>query len=146
VERLALYPYLTHYRVFRALLRYAALAAHQPPGRRARPRQKLAQLAIEFQVARLLTYRAVWLRSQGHRPDCEAAQVKLFNSEMAQRLYQVAMELVGLHAQLRGDSARAVLSGVVAQGYLSTVQETIGAGTSEVQRNIIAGRGLGLPR
>jgi alkylation response protein AidB-like acyl-CoA dehydrogenase len=97
-------------------------------------------------VARLLTYRAVWLRSQGHRPDWQAAQVKLFNSEMAQRLYQVAVEVVGLHAQLRGDSARAVLSGVVAQGYLSTVQETIGAGTSEVQRNIIAGRGLGLPR
>ena len=147
VERLALYPYLTHYRVFRALLRYAAQMGDEMPGHRARLRQKLAELAIEFQVARLLTYRAVWLRSQGgRRPDWEAAQVKLFNSEMAQRLYQVAVEVVGLHAQLRGDSARAVLSGVVAQGYLSTVQETIGAGTSEVQRNIIAGRGLGLPR
>jgi len=145
VERLALYPYLTHYRVFRALLRHAA-EAHQTPGRRARLRHKLAQLAIEFQVARLLTYEAVWLRSQGHRPDWQAARVKLFNSEMAQRLYQVAVELVGLHSQLRGDSARAVLSGVVAQGYLSTVQETVGAGTSEIQRNIIAGRGLSLPR
>jgi alkylation response protein AidB-like acyl-CoA dehydrogenase len=147
VERLALYPYLSHYRVFRALLRYAAQMADGTPGHRDRLRQKLAELAIEFQVARLLTYRAVWLRSQGgRRPDWEAAQVKLFNSEMAQRLYQVAVEVVGLHAQLRGDSARAVLSGVVVQGYLSTVQETIGAGTSEVQRNIIAGRGLGLPR
>jgi alkylation response protein AidB-like acyl-CoA dehydrogenase len=145
VERLALYPYLSHYRVFRALLRYAQ-TAYLSPGRRARLRQKLAELAIEFQVARLLTYRAVWLRSQGRRPDWEAAQVKLFNSEMAQRLYQVAVELVGLYAQLRGDSARAVLSGVVAQGYLSTVQETIGAGASEVQRNIIASRGLDLPR
>jgi alkylation response protein AidB-like acyl-CoA dehydrogenase len=145
VERLALYPYLTHYRVFRALLRYAA-EAYQTTGRRVRLRHKLAQLAIEFEVARLLTYQAVWLRSQGHRPDWQAARVKLFNSEMAQRLYQVAVELVGLHAQLRGDSARAVLSGVVAQGYLSTVQETVGAGTSEIQRNIIAGRGLGLPR
>jgi len=145
-ERLALYPYLTHYRVFRALLRHATQATHGRPGRRARLRQKLAELAIEFQVARVLTYRAVWLRSQGHRPDWEAAQVKLFNSEMAQRLYQVATELVGLHAQLRGESVRAILSGVVAQGYLSTVQETIGAGTSEVQRNIIASRGLRLPR
>jgi alkylation response protein AidB-like acyl-CoA dehydrogenase len=129
VERLALYPYLTHYRVFRARLR-----------------QKLAALAIEFQVARFLTYRAIWQRSLGRHPDWEAAQVKLFNSEMAQRLYQVAVETVGLHAQLRGDSQRAVLSGVVAEGYLSTVQETIGAGTSEVQRNIIAARGLNLPR
>jgi alkylation response protein AidB-like acyl-CoA dehydrogenase len=147
VERLALYPYLTHYRVFRALLRYATHTAGHLPGQRARLRQKLAQMAIEFQVARFLTYRAVWLRSLGHRrPDWEAAQVKLFNSEMAQRLYQVAVEIVGLHAQLRGDSARAVLSGVVAQGYLSTVQDTIGAGTSEVQRNIIAARGLSLPR
>jgi alkylation response protein AidB-like acyl-CoA dehydrogenase len=147
VERLALYPYLTHYRVFRALLRYAAQVVRDQPSRRARLRQELAQMAIEFQVARVLTYRAVWLRSLGRRrPDWEAAQVKLFNSEMAQRLYQIAVEIVGLHAQLRGDSARAVLSGVVAQGYLSTVQETIGAGTSEVQRNIIAMRGLGLPR
>jgi alkylation response protein AidB-like acyl-CoA dehydrogenase len=146
VERLALYPYLTHYRVFRALLRYASQTALCPPERRARVRQKLAQLAIEFQVARFLTYRAIWQRSLGRHPDWEAAQVKLFNSEMAQRLYQVAVEIVGLHAQLRGDSARAVLSGVVAQGYLSTVQETIGAGTSEVQRNIIAARGLNLPR
>jgi hypothetical protein len=145
-ERLALYPYLTHYRVFRALIRHAPEATRASPGRRRRLRQKLAELAIEFQVARVLTYRAVWLRSQGQRPDWEAAQVKLFNSEMAQRLYQVAMELVGLHAQLRGDSARAVLSGVAAQGYLSSVQETIGAGTSEVQRNIIAVRGLSLPR
>jgi alkylation response protein AidB-like acyl-CoA dehydrogenase len=145
-ERLALYPYLTHYRVFRALLGYTARTTHGQPARRAGLRQKLAQMAIDFHVARLLTYRTVWLRCQGQRPDWEAAQVKLFNSEMAQRLYQVAVEVVGLHAQLRGDSARAVLSGVVAQGYLSTVQETIGAGTSEVQRNIIAMRGLGLPR
>ena len=146
VERLALYPYLTHYRVFRALLRYAAQMPRNQPSRRAPLRQKLAQMAIEFQVARVLTYRAVWMRSRGRRPDWEAAQVKLFNSEMAQRLYQVAVEIVGLYAQLRGDSARALLSGVVAQGYLSTVQETIGAGTSEVQRNIIAMRGLSLPR
>jgi alkylation response protein AidB-like acyl-CoA dehydrogenase len=146
VERLALYPYLTHYRVFRALLRYVSQAGYHAPAGRARLRQKLAALAIEFQVARFLTYRAIWQRSLGRHPDWEAAQVKLFNSEMAQRLYQVAVETVGLHAQLRGDSQQAVLSGVVAEGYLSTVQETIGAGTSEVQRNIIAARGLNLPR
>jgi alkylation response protein AidB-like acyl-CoA dehydrogenase len=72
--------------------------------------------------------------------------VKLFNSELAQRLYQVAIALLGPYGALREGSGWAPWQGAVAHGYLSVVQETVGAGTSEVQRNIIALRGLGLPR
>ena len=72
--------------------------------------------------------------------------VKLFNTEFAQRLYLAGVALLGMYGQLREGDARAPISGSIAHEYLSTVQDTIGAGTSEVQREIIALRGLGLPR
>jgi alkylation response protein AidB-like acyl-CoA dehydrogenase len=109
-------------------------------------RQRLAGMAIEFEVARLLTYRAQWLRSKGHQLTYEAALVKAFNTEMTQRLCLVAMEVVGLYGGLLPSSARTVLGGIVAHGYLDAVQGTIGAGASEVMRDIIARAGLGLPR
>jgi alkylation response protein AidB-like acyl-CoA dehydrogenase len=57
------------------------------------------------------------------------------------------MRLIGLHGQLnsRGD-AHAPLSGRLSRAYLAASSSTIGGGTSEIQRNIIATRGLGLPR
>jgi len=148
VERLALYPYGSHYRVFRALLRYCHEVRRGGDTLLSVPRvrQQLADLAIEFEVARVLTYRAAWRRERGERLEYEAAQVKLFNSELAQRLYRAAVAIVGPVALLWGGSPRSEMAGVLAQGYLSTVQETVGAGTSEVMRNIIAARGLGLPR
>ena len=146
VERLALYPYRSHYRVFRALLRHCRqTGGGLSPGSSPRVRQQVAELAVEFEVARLLTYNAAWRRQQGERLRYEAAQVKLFNSELAQRLYRAAVAIVGPASLLWGDSPGAPLAGVLAQGYLSTVQETIGAGTSEVLRNVIALRGLELP-
>jgi alkylation response protein AidB-like acyl-CoA dehydrogenase len=97
-------------------------------------------------VARLLTYRAQWLRSQGRTLTYEAALVKAFNTEMTQRLGVVAMEVVGLYGGLLPASAKTVLGGIVAHGYLDAVQGTIGAGASEVMRDIIARAGLDLPR
>ncbi|MCJ7492013.1 MAG: acyl-CoA dehydrogenase family protein [Dehalococcoidia bacterium] len=147
-ERLALYHCRSQFRVFESLLEYAKRVQRdgQPLSQQPLLRQKLAQLATDFQVARLLTYRAAWLRGTGQALSYESAMVKLFNTELAQRLYQVAMEILGLHGGLMGDSARTVLAGMVSHNYLSVVQDTIGAGTSEVQRDIIARRGLDLPR
>jgi alkylation response protein AidB-like acyl-CoA dehydrogenase len=76
----------------------------------------------------------------------EAAMVKLFNTEFAQRLYNEGVGLLGMYGQLREDEPRAPVNGSISHEYLSTVQDTIGAGTSEVQREIVAIRGLGLPR
>jgi alkylation response protein AidB-like acyl-CoA dehydrogenase len=148
IERLALYPAREHYRVFEALVRHARQTRRG--GRRlgddTRVRQRLAQLAIDFEVARLLSYRVVWMRGRGDELTYEASMLKLFNTELTQRLYSVAMEIVGAYGGLLPDSRRAPLSGVVGFGYLDAVQGTIGAGTSEIQRDVIAGRGLGLPR
>ncbi len=66
---------------------------------------------------------------------------KLFNSELSQRLMQTAMECLGMRANLVEGEERPFT-----KGYLGAVPATIRGGTSEVQRNVIATRGLGLPR
>jgi alkylation response protein AidB-like acyl-CoA dehydrogenase len=71
--------------------------------------------------------------------------VKLFNTELTQRLYNAAMGMLGSYAAIMS-GPRAVWEGAIPYTYLDAVQATIGAGTSEVQREIIALRGLKLPR
>ncbi len=106
-------------------------------------RGKLAQLAIELEVGRLLCYRVAWQQSAGRTPNHEASIAKAFGSEWCQRMARAAMNLL----QLSGAASKdADLAAEVARRYLGTVSLTIAAGTSEIQRNIIATRGLGLPR
>jgi len=109
-------------------------------------RQRLAQLRVEYEVADLLLQRAVWMHEQDVDYRGPAAMVKLFNSEFAQRLYETGVDLMGLYGYLAEGSPHAPNSGAMSHNFLSAVQDTIGAGTSEVQREIIALRGLGLPR
>ena len=108
-------------------------------------RQRLGELAAEFEVARLLLWRAIGLHERGEEFRAQAAMVKLFNTELAQRLYTTGMGMMGSYATVLGGE-RALWQGALPHAYLSAVQDTIGAGTSEVQREIIALRGLGLPR
>jgi len=145
-ERLALYHWRSQRRLFESLLEYVKVVQKDGRPLGGNLRQRLADMAIQFEVARLLTYRAQWLRSKGRTLTYEAALVKAFNTEMTQRLGLVAMEVVGLYGGLLPASARTVLGGIVAHGYLDAVQGTIGAGASEVMRDIIARAGLGLPR
>jgi len=71
---------------------------------------------------------------------------KTFATETAQRITNIGMDILGLYGQLKEGSKWAKLSGKVERYYRSSVVETIYAGTSEIQRTIIATRGLGLPR
>jgi len=148
VERITIYRAFVHLRMLRALIRYAKAAQGDGSVRTAGARinQRLAELAVEFEVAQLLLYRAVQLYDRGEEFWAQAAMVKLFNTELAQRLYQTAIEVTGLFGSLREGSRYAPWLGAIAHGYLSVVQDTIGAGTSEIQRDIIALRGLGLTR
>ncbi len=109
-------------------------------------RQKLAQMAIEVEANRHLYYRLAHILDTGQVPNYQASMQKLFATETAQRIANTAMEVLGLYGQLKAGSRRAVLGGLVERIYRSSVVETIYAGTSEVQRNIMALRGLGLPR
>ncbi|MEX0682706.1 MAG: acyl-CoA dehydrogenase family protein [Dehalococcoidia bacterium] len=107
---------------------------------------KLAELGLEFQIGRLLAYRVASMQARGEVPNAEASLSKVFGSELQQRLADAALNITGLAGQLTAGSAAAPLGGRLQEYYLSTAGLTIAAGTSEIQRNIIAGRGLGLPR
>jgi len=108
-------------------------------------RHALADIGLSFVVGRLMSYRVAWMQSKQLIPNYEASMAKTFGTELAQKLARVAINSVGLAGQLTGGPA-APLSGRIADLYLSTVSLTIAAGTSEINRNIIAQRGLGLPR
>jgi alkylation response protein AidB-like acyl-CoA dehydrogenase len=84
------------------------------------------------------------MQAAGLVPNYEASTAKMFGSEMGQRIQLTGMHLLGTAGQLRNGSPGQIED--VATSYLSSVSGTIAAGTSEIQRGIIATRGLGLPR
>lgn len=107
---------------------------------------KLADLTIEIEVARLLAFRVAWMRDKQLVSNYEASMQKMFASELGRRTVDIGMQVLGLYGQLRPDSKWARLMGRLEVEYLGQISNTIGAGSSEIQRNIIAQRGLGLPR
>jgi alkylation response protein AidB-like acyl-CoA dehydrogenase len=109
-------------------------------------RRLLVQHEIDWRVGRLLNLRVVELQANGLIPDTEASQAKLFMSEACQRLGATAQRLAGLYGNLTHQDSLAPLGGRVVQSVVSSTTATIIAGTSEIQRNVIATRGLGLPR
>ena len=100
----------------------------------------------EIEVGTNLAYRIVHLQTSGIIANYEASAAKLFSSELSQRIAATGMAMLGLYGQLDGPQSNAKLDGGTGKSYLSNVSATIGGGTSEVQRNIRATRGLGLPR
>jgi alkylation response protein AidB-like acyl-CoA dehydrogenase len=109
-------------------------------------RQKLAQCYAEVEIMRLNQLRAFSRIAATGVPGPEGSILKIFWSELNQRLQQIAQELLGPYGQLLGQDRRAVDKGIWSYGYLRTRGNTIEAGTSEVQRNIIGHFVLGLPR
>ncbi len=108
--------------------------------------RELADAAIAAQVSRLMAYRVVSMLKRGDLPNYEASIKKLFTSETAQGVTRTAMKLIGLYGNLWRTSACAPLEGRIPYRYVAMVPTTIAGGTSEIQRNIISTRGLGLPR
>ncbi len=109
-------------------------------------RQKLAQCYAEIEIMRLNQMRAFSRITATGVPGPEGSIQKIFWSELNQRVQQVAQELLGPYGQLQAGDPLAPDKGIWAYGYLRTRGNTIEAGTSEVQRNIIGHFVLGLPR
>ncbi|GBD13533.1 Putative acyl-CoA dehydrogenase FadE17 [bacterium HR24] len=147
-ERSGINRVMAGIRLYEELVQYARETERDGRPLMADPtiRHKLAELKIEFEVGRLLAYRVAWIQSQGRIPNQEASMSKLFGSELQQRLARAGIEMLGLGGQLRPGSKWAPMAGRIADYYLASVSTTVAAGTSEVMRNIIAMRGLGLPR
>ena len=130
----------------RNLARLGTLAARA--GRRDDPllRQRLAQLHIDKQALKYTGYRVLTSQMRGAAPGPESAIGKLAASELRKRIMDLAMELLGPHAVIARKDPRAPDRGRWPGLYLDARAYTIGGGTSEVMRNIIAERSLGLPR
>ena len=118
----------------------------RPAGQDPLLRQKLAQCYAEVEIMRVNQMRAFSRISSTGVPGPEGSIQKLFWSELNQRLQQIAQEMFGPYGQLVAGDAHAIDKGIWSYGYLRSRGNTIEAGTSEVQRNIIGHFVLGLPR
>ncbi len=109
-------------------------------------RQRLAQAVVEVELLKLHNWRTLTQILRHGKPGPESSLVKLFWSEMSQRLHDTAMEILGVGGQLTEGDSPTIGHGRWVRSYLYYRSGTIFAGTSEIQRNIIAERVLGLPR
>jgi alkylation response protein AidB-like acyl-CoA dehydrogenase len=109
-------------------------------------RQKLAQCYAEIEIMRWNQMRAFSRISATGVPGPEGSIQKIFWSELNQRFQQIAQELLGPYGQLEAGDLHAIDRGSWAYGYLRARGNTIEAGTSEIQRNIIGHFVLGLPK
>ena len=115
--------------------------------RRPSLRYDLADRAVEVAVGTHLAYRITDLQTRGIVANYESSVSKLFGSELAQRIQATGLAMLGPYGALTDVAdGWAPLRGRVGRGYVQAVSSTIAAGTSEIQRGIIATRGLGLPR
>jgi alkylation response protein AidB-like acyl-CoA dehydrogenase len=109
-------------------------------------RQKIAQLKIETEIAKLLFYRNLTTELRGDIPGPEASIMKLYSTELNHHLCGMALELMGPYSSLWQDSPYVVDDGAWHYEYMFTLGLIIGGGTSQIQKNIIAERALGLPK
>jgi len=134
------------YRFQRAIDELANLTRRQGAGADDTVRQRVAQAAIEAHVFRATGLRNLTRAQQGQVPGPEASLVKLFWSEMDKKLQETAIAVQGMYGALDPESPWSVEEGRWQYGWMWSQAETIYAGSSEIQRNIIAERILGLPR
>jgi alkylation response protein AidB-like acyl-CoA dehydrogenase len=129
-----------------AVAELAALARDRGAGSDPTVRQKVAQAQIEAHVFRLIGLRNLTQAQQGAAPGPQASMTKLYWSEMDKRIQETAIGVQGPYGALAPDSPFAIEDGRWQYGWMWSQAETIYAGSSEIQRNIIAERVLGLPR
>jgi len=109
-------------------------------------RNLMADRYIECEVARLIAYNVAYMQGEGLVPNKEASMSKVFGSETVQRVTKTCMEVLGMYGFLNRQDKWAPLQGRIQENWMMSFSGTIAAGTSEIQRNVIASRGLGLPR
>ena len=145
-ERSGIQAYAGGRRTLERLIEFVQQHPDETVRRNPMLRMRLADRAVELAAGTYIAYRIPWMQSQGMIPNYEASISKLYGSELTQRLALTGIQLLGMYGGLEPGSKWAPLHGRLERSYLSAVASTIAAGTSEVQRNIIATRGLGLSR
>lgn len=109
-------------------------------------RATLARATTELEVGRLLLFRTAWLSSRGEMPQVEGSMAQLFVPEAFVRISAELLDVLGPAGLLARSEPGSPLRGLVEHAFRHSVVTTIYGGTSEVQREIIAGRALGLPK
>jgi len=107
---------------------------------------RLVRFHIDVERLRLLNYRVAWMIEKGLVPTAEASAQKVIAAELTQQLADQGLQMMGPYAQLRRECPRAPAGGQIQQAWLLSILLRFGGGTNDIQRDIIAQRGLGLPR
>ncbi len=108
-------------------------------------RHKLAEIKVGMEVWRLLCWKVAWMQSTGAVPNAEASEAFLHGTVQRLQFSQTAMQILGLYGTLMHDPKWAPMRGAI-EGIHRESMHLHGAGTTEIHRNIISQRGLGLPR
>ncbi len=147
LERFAMMPVGPLEKKVEALCEYLASGERDGESLKqtAHVRQTTAQLVTQLEVARMLQRRVISEAIKGGVPTVESSMYKLFMTQLGQRVSNAALDLLGPEGQLKPGQDGAPLAGRFERSYRYTVVDTIGGGTSEIQKNIIARRGLDLP-
>ena len=109
-------------------------------------RAEIIDRVIEAEVGNNFTLRIATMQAQGIVPNYEASMGKMFNAQLNQTIQRTGVRAFGLYGTLWSGDPRAPLDGRYTRDYVRTIPSTIAGGSNEIQRNIIATRGLGLPR
>jgi alkylation response protein AidB-like acyl-CoA dehydrogenase len=135
-------------RVLEELVQYAKETVRngRPLAEDSRVRKSLAAIAVELEVFLSLYWKSAWMQDRGEVPELEASALKLLFTELSVKLANAAVDLLGPYGLLDRGSEWAPFGGRIGMGYLDSISGPIGAGTSEIQKTILATRGLGLPR
>ncbi len=107
---------------------------------------RLADAAVDVELGQLLSYRVATLQARGMVPNHEASAAKLFNTDMQLHMARAGMQIMGLYGQLEPASKWVPLKGKFERQFMWQTGLAVGGGTTEIQKNIIAQRGLGMPR
>ncbi len=106
----------------------------------------LGRLHAKVEVLKLLNWKVASMASEGELSAADASATKIYGSELAIEVYRVLMEVLGDASTLQAGSPGALLGAVLERAYRNTLVLTFGGGTNEIQRDIVAMAGLGLPR
>jgi hypothetical protein len=150
LERFTMFTYANTEQKLEELVEYAREAKRDGRPLREDPyvRQRLAQLTTQTEVARVLGLRFLDAARQvdAKPPTVQASEYKLFATQVSQRVANAMVDLAGIDGQYRVQTQEAPMRGRPDMAYRYSVIDTIGGGASEIQKNIIARRGLGLPK
>jgi len=110
-------------------------------------RRLVANIVTDTAVAKALSTRFLCAAKQGGKPPTvQSSQYKLFTTSLSQRVCDEALDITGAAGTIREGQEMAPLLGRFEGAYRATMNETVGGGSSEIQKNIIARRHLGLPK